>query len=551
MSSVRTRVDRPRIRRSQSRALQYWLVAIFIGSSFSLFFVDAVDAAINNRVFIGADGAWAFDQLQYLAWATDAAHHGLISNLYSLPASAHVFLHPVWLLTGLLHVNGGLSYALLLAIWKAIAIVALLAAVRAYARSLLGDDPRAVLLAMLIALFMVTPGYLILNGQIAGAQARPTLLLLEIFPVYWMMGYFPIALAVAAMILFLMQVSRLVSSDGPAENRGRRTETLLACAAGSAASWLHPWQGATLIFIVAGMILWQRPSWKRCARLLLPVLATGAPIVYYGLLARVDSGWAQSQSSTSQLGTLSAPILLTLAPLALLAVPGYIRPARTAAERMLKLWPLAIVVVYIVSPSDAHHALGGISVPLAVLSVRGWPVVRARLSTWSDRRMKALAVGAVCVAVVAAPAAIVRRVTAYRTTSQRAAELPRDDARALDAVAASNVPGGVLTTAGIGTWVPAVTGHATWVGHPVWTPHYAKRAQKISDLFDGLLARDVQSERRFVLSTGATFVLEPCGSHARLDQALMPAGFGIERIGCVTLYSRGRSLVAVASTSLH
>ena len=52
---------------------------------------------------IGADGVLGVDQLQYLAWARDAAHHGLVSDLFTLEPNGHVYLQPVFLLVGLLH----------------------------------------------------------------------------------------------------------------------------------------------------------------------------------------------------------------------------------------------------------------------------------------------------------------------------------------------------------------------------------------------------------------------------------------------------------------
>jgi hypothetical protein len=511
-----------------------WLLLAFVAAGFSVFLVDAVDAAINNRVFVGADGRWAHDQLQYLAWATDAAHHGLIANLYAFRLGGHVFLHPLWLLTGLLHVEAGLSYALVLALWKVVALVALFVVLRRYARSILGDDRRAIVVAMLIALFMLCPSYVIarrLHLLGSGLVAEESL------SVYWINGYFPIALAVAAMMGFLLEVSALVSEDDTSRV-GHRRRVAIACAAGLAASWLHPWQGMTLIVIVAGLVLWERPSCTRHAQLLLPILVTAAPLVYYAVLPHVDAGWAQSQHHTAANWTRAGDeaLLITLLPVALLALPGYFGRAKTSAERMLRIWPVAIVVVFIISPSDKFHALAGCSVPAALLMVRAWPWFRARLPRWSCNRARALAVGGVCVAVAAAPGEIVVRTIGFRTGSQRDAEIPRDDARALDRIGASSLSGGVLTTGELGAWVPAVTDHATWVGHPTWTPAYDTRNGQVTQLFNGSFHRDPALARRFVQSTGARFVLEPCGSSARLGEALLPAGFRATRIGCATLY---------------
>jgi hypothetical protein len=511
------------------------LLAVLLVASFSVFLVDAVNAAIHNRVFIGADGQWANDQLQYLAWATDAGHHGLIANLYAFDLGGRVFLHPLWLLTGLLHVHIGVSYTLLMAVWKLVAVLALFAVVRAYAHSILGANGRAVAVAMLVALFMVSPAYLIANRLNLGGSG---LINLETFSVYWITGYFPIALAVAAMIWFLLQVPALL--DAAASPRSHRQRMLIASGAGVAASWLHPWQGMVVIVIVAGLVLWERPSWARHRRLLVPVTATAAPLVYYWLLPRIDSGWSQSQSTTAgNWGHYGLEaILITLIPVVILTLPGYAGRARSPGERMLRLWPIAIVVVYILAPSDKFHALGGYSVAAALLIVKGWPWTRARLQTWPTSRASALAVAGVCVAVGLAPVAVAKRVTSFDVGNQHDAEILRADARALDRIAVARGSGGVLTTGQLGAWVPAITDRATWTGHPTWTPAYYVRAQRANALFTGRLDRAPALERAFVRSTGARFVVEPCGSGAQLRPALAPAGFTVTSIGCATLYSR-------------
>jgi hypothetical protein len=511
---------RPRLTRPEAA-----LLAVFAAASFSVFAANAVDAALHNRVFLGADGSYAPDQLQYLAWSTDAAHHGLSANLYAFGLGDHVFVHPVWLLTGLLHVDAGLSYPLLVAVWKLAAIGVLFSAVRAYARSQLGGGDRAVAVVMLLALFMATPAYLLAH-QSSGAG----LLSVETFAVYWVNGYFPIALAVAAMVAFLLQVPALVEPGAR-----RRTTISYACAAGLAASWLHPWQGAELLAILVALIAWERPSWRRHRALLAPAAAAAAPLVYYAILARSDAGWKQAEHASAAAFTSPGPlpILLALIVPALLMAPGYAGRASTPAERILRLWPGAIAVVHVLSPGGAYHALGGLSVPASVLIVNGWPWLRARLRGQWPRRA---AIAAVCLAMIAAPAAAIRRVTGLRSGGQSGAQIPRYEARALDWIARSKTAGGVLSTAALGAWAPAVTDRATWVGHPMWSPRFDSRAAQAELLFSGAADRDPAAERAFVLSTGAAFVLEPCGRAAQLARALAPAGFTAVRIGCATVY---------------
>src|SRR5262249_7794275 len=119
---------------------EWAIVAVFAVAAFAPFGLNAVDAAGNNRVFLGAASSSAQDSMQYLAWATDAAHHGLIANLYGLNNGGHVFLHPLWLITGLLHVDAGMSYLLLLGLWQAVALVLLIVVFRRYAQLILGND---------------------------------------------------------------------------------------------------------------------------------------------------------------------------------------------------------------------------------------------------------------------------------------------------------------------------------------------------------------------------------------------------------------------------
>ena len=152
---------------------EWAIVAVFAVASFALFGLNAVDAAANNRAYLGAAGATAQDSMQYLAWATDAAHHGLIANLYGFNNGGHVFFHPIWLVTGLLHVDAGVSYLLLLGLWQAAALILLVIVLRRYAQLVLGNDGRARAIALTLALFLVSPFFLFVVNLQLQAQRRP------------------------------------------------------------------------------------------------------------------------------------------------------------------------------------------------------------------------------------------------------------------------------------------------------------------------------------------------------------------------------------------
>ena len=143
-----------------------------------------------------------------------------------------------------------------------------------------------------------------------------------------------------------------------------------------------------------------------------------------------------------------------------------------------------------------------------------------------------------CVVVGLAPVHYVLKLETYRDGVQQTAELGRDDARSLDRISELG-PGGVLTAWELAAWAPVVTDDPTWNGHPVWSKLYFQRAKLVARLFDRSAQRTPTWARRFVASTRARFVLEPCGSTARLEPILLPAGFTVQRIGCATLYLRG------------
>ena len=178
---------------------EWVLVAVFAVASFALFGLDAVDAAANNRVYLGATSAAAQDSMQYLAWATDAAHHGLIANLYGFNNGGHVLFHPIWLVTGLLHVDAGVSYPLLLGLWQAATLILLVIVLRRYAQLVLGNDGRARAISLTLALFLVSPFFLFVVNLHFKINGQWTLRLTdESYAVQWMSGDFPIALTVTA-----------------------------------------------------------------------------------------------------------------------------------------------------------------------------------------------------------------------------------------------------------------------------------------------------------------------------------------------------------------
>ena len=114
-----------------SRAEIVLLVALLAWAVFPIVLLVVHAGQIHARFtgadgLIGADGVLGADQLQYLAWARDAGAHGLASDLFTLAPSGHVYLEPLFTITGALR-RLGLSLQLAYLLWKPIAAVALFA----------------------------------------------------------------------------------------------------------------------------------------------------------------------------------------------------------------------------------------------------------------------------------------------------------------------------------------------------------------------------------------------------------------------------------------
>ena len=539
---------------------EWVLVAVFGVASFALFGVEAVDGAANNRVYLGAASAAAQDAMQYLAWATDAAHHGLIANLYGFNNGGHVFFHPIWLITGLLHVDAGVSYVLLLGLWQAAALIVLVITLRRYAQFVLGNDGRARAISLTLALFLVSPFFLFVVNLNSKINGQWTLRLTgESYAVQWISGYFPIALTVTAMIGYLIALERLIGTldrptlgaervrRAPPSRRLRaRGAGFAAAALGATAAFLHPWQGIELAVLTVGVAIWGRLLSRRNVRLLLPLAGVALPLLYYLILPRIDAGWATPGrgSGPHQPGMPLLGWLTTFGPVALASIPGWRTRATSDRQRLLRLWPIAVLITFVAVPTGKFHAFAGVSVPLALLAVQGWRrVLEERRQGGRNPRVLRFLVGAGVVVLVfgAAPATtwlLIKR----RLDIQAVAELDRPDADALDYLA-RQPRGGVLSTSKVGIWVPALTDDSTYVGHVVWSPQWSQRRNYVSRLFHFRGKRPLSPTAALALieQPGARYVLEPCGARAKLWPLLEPRGYSRHAFGCATVYSPGRS----------
>lgn len=496
-------------------AMGAWSVLVLIHLAFK----------VHGGALTGADGIFPADQLQYLAWARESGQHILAGDLFDIPPGTRVFIQPMWLLSGLAW-RAGAPMALVALMWKPVAVVALVLAVRAYVVRMGARGAWERTAVILLAIGYVSPISLLTNR---GASLSG-----EIFTAGQLWGYLPTVIAVALIPVYLLAIERAVVTSASAR------KWALAIAAGAAImlGWLHPWQGETIALITAGLLLW-RPRRAGAGPLLLGLGAALLPLAGYFALSHLDASWRQAEAAENVASGSIVGILVALAPLAAIALVRLRLPRAQGdmQEQGLVLWPVAALLQYFaLAPSFRTHALEGIAIPFAVMTGRTVRHLAQGASTSSRYGQTLASIVLVSLALVLTiPGAIhVARTSLRLIGNGRGGQIVSPPERsALDYLA--HVPGaaGVLAPASIGALVPAFTGKPTWVGHPAWTTDFAARARFAARLAAAAVpptvARD-QAER-----SGARYVLLGCGS-PRITDLLGPLVASVHRFGCAFVY---------------
>jgi hypothetical protein len=307
---------------------------------------------------------------------------------------------------------------------------------------------------------------------------------------------------------------------------------------GAFASTLHPWQGELMVLVIAGaeLLRWREHRSLRSVRLPLATIAlTALPLLYYLVLGHVDISWGLARQASKHQFPFTA-IAVGIAPLALVALLGYRGRPRTFLDLLSRLWPVAAVLIYFLSATALSatplHAFDGITLPLAVLAVRGVQEI-----SWG-RVPRARLVAGLAVALGTIPANAYALAVAHRYTDPtpgNANFITRDERDALAYLDHDPDPGGVLTQFYLGEAVPARTGRRTFVGDCLWSePNCMPRSLQADALFDGTMPP--AAARRFVRESGARFLLFSCVKHADLVEELSPLITAVSRFGCAAVY---------------
>ncbi len=493
----------------------------------------AVLAALltKGRALTGADGVLASDQLQYFTWIREASEHVLVGNRYDFAPDERTFLHPGYLLSGLVHAVTGLSVPLSYLLWKPVAVVLTFAGALLYVRRLV-PSRGAQRAALILVLFAVMPASAFVAWTNWGGNPRQytfDFISGEMWTGQYLWGYLMTALAVALMPLVLLGVERW--------RRERRTRTLVLSTLGALlVAWLQPWQGATLALIVfaAELIAARRNGGRPSLAALAIPASVAVPSVYYWALSQWDSAWelaSESNAAGSQ-PTWSWPwwaIALTLAPLALPAALAYRERVRDWQEIALRVWPLAALVVYLLPLGTfPYHSFQGLAIPLSILAVQGV------VSVWPKPKF-AIVVAALAVMTLPGIAHKLEVVV----NSVRAAGDPYfvslGEQQAMDWLERDPRPGGVLAPAYAGHMLPYKTGREVYVGALSWTPDWQQRVADTQRLFEG--APDGRWAKQFVRRSGARFIFVDCRPGLRdLAPELKAELEGVRRFGCASVY---------------
>jgi hypothetical protein len=478
-------------------------------------------------VVSGADGPLAgADQLFYMDSIRQSGEHLLITDHFDLVIGHAVFLNPLDLLGGLLWRLGISVQAAFWALKLLAAPLLALGAIAVAARTL--SDRRQQAIAVALGLFYFSPLTALLEWtQAVGPVTRYELLLPagEGMPAWQLWGYPHAGVATGGLALGLLGAVSIA--------RGSNSWRLIAgiSAAACIAAWLHPWQGATMIVVLAVLVA-QGRSRRLAIALGIPALAAALPLIYEEILVRADAAWRVDSIGNGVGHDPTWTLLVALAPLAIPAVAGIRRIARGPLRTVLVAWPVAALAVYFGTNQFPYHALQGISIPLAVLAVAGWRGVASRVPapwrTW-------LALALTLVAVIPGAAYELHEFRAAEASGAAPYFLTAGERAALAYLDHAPRHGGVFSRAYLGSAVPAFTGRRTWVGEWTWTPDYGQRAALAQQLMAGQMPP--AQARTLVASTGARFALTDCGARAPLGRLLGPLVLSTHRFGCAAVYA--------------
>ena len=143
--------------------------------------------------------------------------------------------------------------------------------------------------------------------------------------------------------------------------------------------------------------------------------------------------------------------------------PGFPGRLKDPGERILRIWPLAAIIVYLfLDRSFIYHLFEGLSIPLGILAVRGLNAIGARRA----------ALAAVTAVMVVPGNVYVAATFAQTVTAGQDFYVDKHTADAMQFLALDRVNGVSWPAHPWGKDVPGFSGRGTWVGNYEWTPDF-------------------------------------------------------------------------------
>ena len=550
------------------RAFEWLTIAIFAALSLFVLLKVGWGVAVHGWIWTGALG-FVFDTMQYLAWVREMGDHFLSGNMFSLDPLVRNYFNPGLGVSALLY-RMGVPITIAYALWVPVGIVVMAWVTVVFMRRMVEPGwPQAIAIA--IALLFKMPATWILEGRVpaefVNASAYASW---DAWPINWAWGFSLTVLAVALLAVGLLRYE--------ADRRAGRMISPILAGIAFLCSWFQPWQGSELLAIIVGseilaLLLLGRDDRgdmrRRWTLVGTTVLAGTIPLAYYAILGEVDDSWRingiQANHYVRGVSWWTGP--LVFGPLLVAALFAYRWKPTNFGQIAIRVWPpIALVQLAFIDATgignSATHALKGVTLPLAALAVAG-------LAPWIRKvRPRPLAgvlvAGALMVAIV--PGAW--KQVEYQNNEMKWPDgrggyfISRDDQDAIDFVANSDVPGGVIASSLINTQIPWQSDRQAWVGHETWTPRFQSRSFFMENLLNGGLEEwnPPVNTADFLAWTGARFLIDEC-YHAKtrakrawmerdgarkagrkpdllrpLETQIAPVTKSIHRFGCATVY---------------
>jgi hypothetical protein len=470
-------------------------------------FALLLPALLRGDSLTGSTGLFPLDQLQYMALIWEAGRlHQVLDHF------------PMFFLSGLL-TDIGVDVRAAFLLWVPFAGVVLVLGFEHYVRAFVGGA-RARLVALLLALLYCSPAaalvYWIAHPH-GDSYAQLMLTNYYLFPAGTLWGYPQIALT-----LGLMPLCFLAATDQ------ERSSPAVAPLAGAVVSFLHPWQGLTVLVVDALIALSSRAH--RTMRMLVALIGTGAPLAYYFVIERSDARFELTARNTAIDTAPLWVLVVALIPLGFAVVGALRLDWSSVRERQLVFWPLVCLFEYaFVEASWKPYFLLGLTLPLAVLAVRG------ALSLNASYR-PAIAIAAVALLSVPGIVWLTTQVHDRQAGVARGAYLLKsEETVALEYVARADRSGSVLSSGMLAPAAWALTGRDSWAASRLTDAEYVVGGAEATLLLEGKLETTVA--KRFVRRTGAAFIVSGCrGPRPDLRPLLGPLIEQTQRFGCAAVY---------------